>query len=127
MSIRFPDSLESKLKSSLALLLFGACSFSLGLAFSRPWTAEAQTRPGAAQGAGHAGVTIENFRFRTAGGNTAALRTQRDELVVDTNYGELFFISEVKGRTVLWFRGADGSVRNVLVEDGATPVRITRQ
>lgn len=106
--------------------------FSLGVVFGiLPWffaahKAEAQARPGASRGAGHAGVIIENYQFN-AGRKKTSVRTQRDLIVVDPRYGSAFAVTSVKGRSVIWYRANDGTVHNVILENGLEPVRIIRQ
>jgi hypothetical protein len=88
---------------------------------------DAQVKTNAARGAGHAGVIIEDFEFRTLQNNRARVRTQRDQVVVDTSYGRLIQVTQIRGRTVLWFEAENGVVRNVFIEGDAAPVKITRQ
>lgn len=86
--------------------------------------ARAQTSPGLAIGAGHTAVVIEEFAFRTAKGVRSSVRVQRNHLVVEPSYGRLIAIHEVKGRSVLWYQAADGTLRNVIL-NGLDAVKIT--
>lgn len=120
------------MKKNSGRILWTAAIFLIGLLAS-PYlgsallpTAKAQTQPGLSRGAGSAGVIIEQFAFRTLKGTTSTVRVQRDQLVIDPGYGNLVQITEVKGRTVLWYHNPqDGAVRNVIIENGLFPVKIT--
>jgi len=115
-----------------------AIALGLGLAFSLGLLAsglspelvsesEAQSKSGAARGAGHAGVAIEDFKFRTAKGGRATVRSQRDVIVVPTSYGSLTHITTQRDRSVLWYQDSTGALRNVYLETGIELVKITRQ
>lgn len=102
---------------ALASCAFGASLFAPVLA---------QQRPGLVKGAGSAGVEKEpTFRFNTAEGRPTASDCDRNLIKVPSGYGQAFAVTVGPNRQpVVWFRGDDGSVRNVILADDQSLVRI---
>jgi len=88
--------------------------------------AAAQRTPGLIRGGGSAGVEKEpTFRFQTLEGSRATADFDRSVLKVPAYYGEPFAATPAGDQTVLWYRGADGAVRNVILTEPRALVRVS--
>lgn len=85
-----------------------------------------QQRPGLVKGGGSAGVEKEpTFRFNTAEGRPTQSDCDRNLIKVPPGYGQAFAVTlGTKNQPVIWFRGDDGSVRNVILADDQSLVRV---
>ena len=75
------------------------------------------------RGAGHVGTVSElPFRYqllkKEGGRRTRTIDIVRDRLVIPKFYGEAFSVTTVGDKSVIWYRASDGTVRNVVIEDG---------
>jgi len=87
-----------------------------------------QQTPALIRGGGHAGVETEpTFRFTTVGGNRGRADFDRALLKVPASYGEPFAVTVEGKRATLWYYGRDGSVRNVILSDDQTLVRVVSE
>jgi hypothetical protein len=90
--------------------------------------AQSQQTPALIRGGGSAGVEKEaTFKFSTIGGRPASADYDRNLLKVPAHYGEVIAVTQAGKRPILWYRGQDGSVRNVILGDARTLVRITSE
>jgi hypothetical protein len=89
--------------------------------------ATGQQTPALVRGGGHAGVETEpTFRFQTLQGNRSQADYDRAVLKVPAYYGEPFaVVAGTGGRQVIWYRADDGSLRNVIVGDDRSLVRVS--
>lgn len=116
-------------RRSLELALAGALGAALAwLAPDAPAARGQGETPALVRGGGSAGVEKEpSYRFTTLSGNTAGAQFDRNVIKVPAYYGELVTIVNGGRQPVLWFRAADGSLRNVILSDAQSLVRLVRE
>jgi len=111
------------LELSLAAALGGLAT----LLLAPPASGQGHT-PALIRGGGSAGVEKEPvYRYTTVKGNSASSQYDRNVLRVPEHYGKLISMTMSGSKPVLWYEGADGSVRNVVLSDARSLVRITRE
>lgn len=75
------------------------------------------------RGAGHVGTVVEQpFRYqllkKERGRQSKTIDIVRDRVAIPKFYGEPFTVTTVGDKSVIWYRASDGTVRNVVIEQG---------
>lgn len=113
------------MKRTLAGALVGVI-LGVGAASLAP-RADGQQTPALIRGGGSAGVEKEpTFRFGTQSGQVSTVDFDRNVLKVPSYYGEPIAVTMGR-RPVVWYRAADGALRNVILPDEASLVRVSTE
>jgi len=109
----------------LPLLAAGLAACALALS---PSPAHSQQTPSLIRGGGSAGVEKEpTFRFNTLNGKPASADYDRSLLKVPASYGEVIAVTQAGRGAVLWYRAQDGSIRNVILTNSDSLVRVAQE
>jgi hypothetical protein len=111
----------------LPLALAAALGGLAALLLTQPARGQART-PALVRGGGSAGVEKESvYRFTTLQGNAATAQFDRNVLRIPQHYGKLISVTMAERKPVLWYEDAEGSIRNVVLADAQSLVRLTRE
>ncbi|MHC4390535.1 MAG: hypothetical protein ACYS22_04360 [Planctomycetota bacterium] len=89
--------------------------------------ATAHAQGGLVVGAGQAGTVDDPVRWKIAKKRFQIAKATRSVVKVPEEFGRFVTVSGSREGSVLWFEGADGSIRNVVLRVSDTLVKVDRE